>query len=196
MNHHNECFHDHTKSQKRLSSIKQLGPFLNCLLSHHFPVSLPVTLSPQWCGQLPCQMWMPTWAVNRGQKEVIPARLWPCSRGKHCGGWVHGVPWRDGGVEKHAVPLLSPLNSSGFYITYPPSVPGCQLQRRTDLLLSWKINQHAIADANIHTACPCSADCFGAPTGHRRNFLIVPTVCHMVCRYLGLQMASFVAFSL
>lgn len=49
---------------------------------------------------------------------------------------------------------------------------------------------------NIHAACPCSAGCFGRGTGHRRDYLIVPTVCHMLPCYLGVQMASFVAVPL
>lgn len=50
--------------------------------------------------------------------------------------------------------------------------------------------------ANIHAACPCSAGCFGTGTGHRRDYLIVAPVCHMRLCYLGVQMASFVAFPL
>lgn len=50
--------------------------------------------------------------------------------------------------------------------------------------------------ANIHAACPCSAGCFGPGTGHRRDYLIVPTVCHMLPCYLCVQMASFVALPL
>ena len=120
--------------------------------------------------------------------------LYSC--GKYWGGWIHDVPWRYGRMEKPAMHLLSPLNFSGSNITYPPSVLSCQQQLWTNLRPSWKINQHVIADANIRAAFLCSAVCFGALTGHRQDFLIVPTVCHMVQCYLGLQMASFVAFSL
>lgn len=155
-------------------------------------------LSPQWRGQLSCQIHggrAHTGSKQRSERLNSSETLALHSCGKHCGGWVRGVPWRDGRVEKPAV-HLSPLNSSGFYITYPPSVLGCRLQLRINLPLSWKINQHVIADANIHAARPCSADRFGAPTGHRRDFLIVPTVCRVLRCYLGLQMASFVALLL
>lgn len=82
-----------------------------------------------------------------------------------------------------------------FYITFAPSVLGCQQQLRTILPISWRIKQHVIADTNTHTAGPSSADCFGALTGHRQDFLIVPTVCLVVRCYLDLQMVSFVVAS-
>lgn len=100
------------KSPKRRRSMKQPGrSVLNRLVSRPFPVSL-FSVSSVTEGT-------PARAVNKGQREVVPARL------RHV---PPPIPRRDGGVKNPAVPWPPPLNSSNSYFPDAPSVLSCQLQ--------------------------------------------------------------------